>query len=142
MLAAVDADAHDAASLRRAYDGLLADAIETAGVDAVVAGTALDADTVDALADADNAAETPSVTLSEASAVLALTTDRDADALAADARDRLLLELSSAVLDVEALSQGLGRDVTPKELQAKMEGRHPMTLAEYAEIRGFVAGKT
>lgn len=141
MIAAVDADTHDAASLRRAYAECLADTVETSGVDAVVAGTDLDAETVDALADPDGVAETPSLTLAEASAVLALTTDRDADAIAADARDRLLLELSSAVLDVEALSGGLDGGATPKELQAKLEGRHTMTLAEYAEIRAFVAGE-
>jgi len=140
MIAAVDASGRDATTLRRAYEAAVADAVETVGEDAVAAGTDLDVDTVGALAD--DAAETPSLTLAEASAVLALTADRDADAIAADARDRLLLDLSSAVLDVEALSGGLDGDATPKELQAKMEGRHPMSLAEYAEIRAFVAGQT
>lgn len=139
MLATVDADGHDAVSLRRVYTAAVADAVETMGEDAVVTETGLDAETVAAITD--DTAETPSLTLAEASAVLALTADRDAEAIAADARDRLLLELSSAVLDVEALAQGLARDATPKELQAKMEGRHPMTLAEYAAIRAFVAGK-
>ncbi|WEL16596.1 Putative transcriptional regulator, contains HTHdomain [Halorhabdus sp. SVX81] len=139
MLAAVDVDGHDAPSLRRAYEAVVTDAVETVGEHAVVEGTALDGDTVSALADED--AESPTLTLAEAAAIVALSTDRDADAIAADARDRLLLELSSAVLDVDALAQGLDGDATPKELQAKMEGRHPMNLAEYAEIRVFVAGE-
>jgi len=137
MLAAVDAEDHDATTLRHAYEDELADVVETVSEDAVVEGTSLDAETVRGLADA----ESPALTLTEAAGVFALSADRDADAIAAEARDRLLLELSSAVLDVDALAQGLDGDGTPKELQAKMEGRHPMTLAEYAEIRAFVAGK-
>ncbi|MFW5974031.1 MAG: DUF5791 family protein [Natrialbaceae archaeon] len=139
MLAAVDASGHDAATLYRAFQERLGETIERIGEDAVVEGTDLDGETVTALT---SGPDWPVLTLAEVAAVLALEGGREADAIAAEARDRLLLDLSNAVLDVEALSEGLGRTASPKELQAKMEGRHPMTLADYAELRAFVAGET
>jgi len=138
MLADVDPADHSAGSLRDAYERALRDAIGTTGVAVTVDATGLDRDTVEDIA----AGESDTIALSEATAILATVEDRDADAIAADARDRVLLAMSSAVLDVDALARRLDGDRSAKELQAKIEGRHPMTLAEYARVQAAIAGES
>lgn len=138
MLTDVDPADHGARSLRDAYERSLRDAIETTGVPETVEATGLDRETVEAIA----ADGSDGITLTEAAAILATVDDRDADALAADARDRLLLSMSNAVMDVDALARRLDGDLLAKELQAKIEGRHPMTLAEYANVQAAIAGES
>jgi hypothetical protein len=41
-------------------------------------------------------------------------------------------------MDVDALASGLDDDMDPKEIQQKIEGRAPMTLAEYARIVRYI----
>jgi hypothetical protein len=72
--------------------------------------------------------------LAEVAPILALDDDRTADAIAADAREELLFAMSTAVTDVDRLATGLDTDLDPKEIQAKMEGRYPMRLREYAAL--------
>lgn len=73
--------------------------------------------------------------LSEVAAIVALENGQRADAVLRSAREELLFEMSTAVTDVEALAARVDTDLDPKEIQAKMEGRFPMTLAEYARLR-------
>lgn len=121
--------------LRRGYESLLVDAIEEVGVDAVVADTDLARETVESLA----AGESPEVTLDEAAAVLALAEENPpADAIAAEARDILMLGMTTAVLDVETLASGVNGALEPKEIQQKVEGRFPMTLGEYATLHQYI----
>ena len=121
--------------LRSGYEAVLAEVIDEVGVDAVVDETKLDRETVEALA----TGESPSVTLEEAAAVLALDGDRPpADAIEADARDILLLGMTTAVLDVETLASGVDGALEPKEIQQKVEGRFPMTLDEYATLHQYI----
>lgn len=125
--AAADGPAH----LLDAYAEQLGEAVAAVGVDAVVAGTDLDRSTVERAADGD----VGDLTLAEAASILSAAPDRpDADAVAAEARDILLLGMTTAVLDVESLASELDGAMEPKELQQKVEGRHPMTLAEYAAV--------
>jgi hypothetical protein len=49
--------------------------------------------------------------------------------------------MSAAVLDVEAVAAGVGRELEPKEIQQKVEGRHPMTLDEYALLHSYIEGE-
>lgn len=137
MFAEVDPDGQTADALERAYAKQLNEAVTTAGIDAVVDATDLDREAVEQIDDGGRL----DLQLSTAATVLALADGRDPDAIEADARDRLLLAMSSAVLDVDALKRGLDRETSAKELQAKIEGRHPMTVAEYAEIAACVAGE-
>ena len=130
-----DAAAQTPEALQSAYESTLADVIADAGVDRVVAETDLDAETVEALA----AGESPEVTVEEAAAVLALDEGRPpADVIEAEARDILLMGMTTAVLDVETLSSGIDGDLDPKEIQQKVEGRYPTTLAEYARMHQFI----
>jgi hypothetical protein len=79
------------------------------------------------------AGEVDSLTLSEAADVLALDPALpDGEAVAADARDILLMGMTTAVMDVDALASAVDAALEPKEIQQKVEGRFPMTLEEYA----------
>ena len=135
MFTEVDPAGQTANDLERTYARRLSEAIDSAGIDAVVDTTGLDRDGVERIADGGRM----DLQLSTAATVLALANGRDPDAIEADARDRLLLAMSSAVLDVDALSRGLGATTPAKELQAKIEGRQPMTVAEYAKIAAYIA---
>ncbi|WP_136715808.1 DUF5791 family protein [Halorientalis salina] len=128
----------DPEELRRAYERVLAETVETQGVDAVADATDVDEETLDSLL----AGESPEITLEEAAAILATDPDRpDADFLAADARDILMMGMSVAVLDVEAIQSGINAQMDAKEIQQKVEGRYPMTLGEYAVLHQFIESK-
>ena len=125
----------DPEELQAAYEQVLAETVETQGVDTVADATDVDAATLDALL----AGESPDITLEEAAAILATDPDRpDADFIAADARDILLMGMSTAVLDVEAIQSGINARMEAKEIQQKVEGRYPMTLAEYAVLHQYI----
>ena len=126
---------HPPAQLRDVYDDLLVETVRTVGAETVTVSTGIETKRVDALL----AGESPSLTLREASAVLAADPNRpDAETIAAEARDMLLLGMSMAVLDVEALASGIDDEMDPKEIQQKVEGRHPMDLDEYAVLHSYI----
>lgn len=128
----------DPAQLRMAYDEVLADAIESVGVSTAADQTDTDAATLQSVVDG----ESPELTLEEATAILALAEDQpDADVLVAEARDILLMGMSSAVLDVEALAAGINDELDPKEIQQKIEGRYPITLDEYALLHAYIENR-
>jgi hypothetical protein len=83
-----------------------------------------------------------SLGLSEAAGVLALDPERpDAAGIAAEARDILLMGMTTAVLDVEALASAVDNALEPKEIQQKVEGRYPMDLSEYALLHHTIAAR-
>jgi hypothetical protein len=87
--------------------------------------------------------EVGSLELSEAADVLALDPERpDSEGLAAEARDILLLGMTTAVLDVEALASAVDNELEPKEIQQKVEGRYPISLSEYALLHHTIAART
>jgi len=131
-----DAGARTPESLQRAYESTLAEIVEAVGVEDTVAETGIERATVDALV----AGESPTLELTDAAAILALDEDRPpADAIAAEARDILLMGMTTAVLDVETLASGVDGELEPKEIQQKIEGRFPMTVAEFALLHQFIA---
>jgi hypothetical protein len=132
----IDADATTPADLTARYADALADAIETVGTAAAAERTGLDADRLTALEEGGSDA-----TLAEAAAVLALVEDREADAIVAAVRDHLMLSMSTAVLDVDAIAGDLEGDLTAREIQAKIEGRLEMSLEEYARIHHYIASR-
>jgi len=128
----------DPDDLLAAYERVLADTVETVGVDEVAAESGVDEETLRALV----AGNSPEVTLEEAAAILAADPDRpDAEFLVADARDILMMGMSVAVLDVDALESGIDGQMEAKEIQQKMEGRFPMTIAEYAVLHQYIEEK-
>jgi hypothetical protein len=123
------------ADLRSQYDDLLAETIAAVGAETVTEESGVDSETVAALA----AGESPELTVEEAAAILATDADLpDADAIAAEARDILLMGMSMAVLDVEAIEAGLDDELEPKEIHGKVEGRYPMSLDEYAMVHRYI----
>ncbi|WP_302080967.1 DUF5791 family protein [Salinibaculum rarum] len=128
----------DPTELRAAYDEALADAIESVGVSAAAEQTNLDESTLRAVVDG----ETPDLSLDAAATIFALDDDHpDADVLVAEARDILLMGMSAAVLDVEAIAAGIDDELEPKEIQQKIEGRYSMTLDEYALLHAFIENR-
>jgi len=131
-------DAVTADELRARYEAELTATIESVGVDAVVERTGVDEGVVGTLA------EGASVELSVADAAAILATGEDAptsDVILAEVRDTLLMGMTNAVLDVDAIAADVDVDLTGKEVQQRIEGRTPMTLAEYAELHRFIAGE-
>jgi hypothetical protein len=129
---AIDAaEADDPDALLDRYRTLLRETVDAVGVDRVEAESGLDRATIER-AVGDEAGE---VTLEEAASILASDPGApDAESIAAEARDILLLGMTTAVLDVESLASELDGTMGAKALQQKVEGRHPMTLGEYAAV--------
>lgn len=122
-------------ALLSAYGSVLVATVESVGADTVAETAELDRETVDAVADGDVA----DLSLEDAMAVLATDPDRPAaDALQAEAQDILLMGMTTAVMDVEALASGIDSQLEPKEIQQKIEGRYPMTMEEYALLHSYI----
>jgi len=129
------ADDLSPAELRSEYEAVLVETIETVGEPTVAERSGVDEGTIQALVDG----EAPELTLEEAAAILG--TDEqylDADSVEAEARDILLMGMSIAVLDVEAIAAGINDELEPKEIQQKVEGRYPISLGEYAVIHSYI----
>jgi hypothetical protein len=128
----------DPDDLRAAYDDLLTDAIESVGVSTAAEETGVGPETLRSVVDG----ERPELSLSEAAAILALDDEQpDQEMLLAEAREILLMGMSSAVLDVEALASGIDDALDPKEIQQKIEGRYPITLDEYALLHAYIENR-
>jgi len=120
------------------YEAELVEAVESAGVDEVAAGSDVNGETLRALRDG----EQPELTLEEAASVLAvLEGTPDAADIAYLSRDALLMGMTTAVLDVEAVESGIGGELEAREIQSKVEGRFPMTLREFALLHQFIASR-
>ena len=133
-----DPDATSPAELRADYVAELADVVEARGVDAVADETGVDSETLAAIAEED-ADAADDITLEDAAAVAALSDEApDADAVVAEVRDNLLLGMTTAVLDVDTIAAEID-DMDGKQVHQKVEGRAPMTLAEYATLHHFIA---
>jgi hypothetical protein len=133
-----DPEETTAEAVRADYEATLSGVVEAAGVDDIAAASGVDEAVLDALANG----ESPEMTVEEAAGVLAASDDYPpADALLAEVQDHLMLQMSSAVMDVDALASGLDDDYDAKELQQKLEGRQSMTLAEYARIHRYIASE-
>ncbi|MFC7139417.1 DUF5791 family protein [Halosimplex aquaticum] len=124
--------------LRSAYGEALAETVEAVGVDTVAERSGVDRDVVEAVA----AGEEPELTLEAAAAILSTDPERpDGETLKMDALDMLLMGMTTAVVDVDAVATGLNDEMDPKEIQQKVEGRYPITLAEYAAIHHFLESR-
>ncbi|MFC7044897.1 DUF5791 family protein [Halobacteriaceae archaeon GCM10025711] len=122
--------------LRVQYERELADVVDAVGVEAAASEADVDRSRLDSLL----AGESVSFTVAEAARLLALAPDYpDGDVIMHELRDHVMLQMSSAVLDVDALESGLNGDLNAREIQQKIEGRREMTLAEYARIHHYIA---
>ncbi|MEF8841648.1 MAG: DUF5791 family protein [Haloarculaceae archaeon] len=132
-----DPGGHATDELYDRYEAMLVAAVEGVGAAEASERSAVDRETVDALL----AGESPELTLEEAASLLALDVEEDADTIVALDRDALLMGMTNAVVDVEALARGVDGDLEARELQAKVEGRFPMTLREFADVHRFLEAR-
>lgn len=119
------------------YQDALAGVIDDVGVERAHEATGLPDATLVSLRSGGGA----DLFLEDAAAILALTAETDAETIIANVRDRLMLEMSGAAIDVDTVAVELDTDLDAKEIQAKMEGRFPMTLEEYARIYRYIAAE-
>ena len=137
MLHTVADDAADlsAAGLQTAYETRLQEILDTVGVETADAETDLDRDTLAGVADG----EAADLTLTEAAAIAALDDGfPDAEAIVLETRDHLLMGMTTAVLDVDAIAANLDVGLTGQEVQQAIEGRVEMTVAELAAIQSVI----
>jgi hypothetical protein len=124
--------------LHERYLGALGDVLDDRDTSEAAEATGLDRETLERLA----GGVPVELTLEEAAAVLALEAETpDADTIATLARDELLMGMTVAVLDVEAVESGIGGELEAREIQSKVEGRYPMTLREFALLHQFIDGR-
>jgi len=126
------------AELHERYEAELLGVLERHGIGEVVAASSVEAAALQAL----EGGESPDLTLEEAASVLAVLDDTpDAETIATMSRDALLMGMTTAVLDVEAVESGIGGELEAREIQSKVEGRFPMTLREFALLQQYIESK-
>lgn len=124
--------------LRERYVAELAAAVRAVGAERVAERAGVDDAVVDAVVDGGG----NDVRLDEAAAILAAGDESHTrDEILLEVRDHLLLQMTTAVLDVDTVAADVDADLTAKEIQQKIEGRTSMTLAEYAMLHQYIASK-
>lgn len=132
-----ETDAVEATTLLAAFETVLSEAVADAGRERVVAETELDESDVDAVAEGSVA----DLTVDDAAAVIAVSRDADVDAIRFELRDHLLMGMTTAVLDVDAIAGAIDADLTGQEIQQAVEGRAAMTLAQLAEVMAVIEAR-
>ncbi|MFB6080886.1 MAG: DUF5791 family protein [Haloferacaceae archaeon] len=126
------------AELREAYEAELRAAVDDAGVEATAAAAGVEAETLRTLADG----PVPDLTLDRAAAILATREDvADAEAVAAEVRDHLLMGMVTGVVDVDTVASNVDCDLSGTEVRQALEGEMPLSLAHLAEIHRYVTGR-
>lgn len=133
-----DPDAVSPAEVRAEYEAALATILEDVGIETAATETSVAESTLETLL----AGGEPEITVEQAAEILALSdTYPDAETFLLEIRDSVMLGMSSAVLDVDAMEAGLPLDIEARDVQQKIEGRQDMTLAEYAHFAHFIASE-
>ena len=123
--------------LRQQYESELREVIEELGVGTVAERSGIDRERLNEIE------ETPDIELMDAAAILATREGTpDGESIAMEARDVLLMGMTTAVLDVDTLESEIDGQIEAKEIQQKIEGRFPMTLAEYALLQQAIEGRS
>lgn len=129
-------DAGSRAHILDAWTDAAREALADAGASAVREATGAEATTLERI----QAGEITDIPLDTVAGVLACDPDQpDADVIAAEARERLLLGMTRAVLDVDRLAALVETDRTATELQQALEGRAPLPMGEFATLRAAIA---
>lgn len=131
-----DPEGTSAEELRVEYERHLASIVTERGVSSVAQSTAIDEGTLNDLLDG----RSPHLSVEEAASIMACTGRwPDAETVMLELRDTLMLRMSSAVMDVDTLSIAIDEDLDPTAIQQRIEGRHRMTLDEYAQVVHAIA---
>lgn len=126
----VDVEATDPVALHGRYLAALGSIVDDVGAMEVAEKTGIDVGRLEMLPDED-----PALTLRDACAIIGTSGSvSNADTLARDARDHLVVRMSSAILDVDSLASGLEADVEPRDYRRMIEGHTEILLRQYARI--------
>ncbi|PCR91713.1 DUF5791 family protein [Natrinema ejinorense] len=124
------------ADLRAEYEADFTTIVDERGPEAVADETDLEPETLEAMA----AGESPSLTLEQAARIQSLEAgEPDSETIVTMALEHLLLGMSTAVLDVDAVESHLEIDLDAKEIQQKIEGRAPMSFEEFVHVQYVIA---
>lgn len=124
------------ADLRAEYEDDLATIVDRHGPEAVAERTGVDRDRLAALV----AGDSPDLSLEEAAEIRSLEDgEPDPETIVTMALEHLLLGMSTAVLDVEAVESRVAIDLDAKEIQQKIESRAPMSFAEFVHVQYAIA---
>ncbi|MFB6352926.1 MAG: DUF5791 family protein [Halobacteriales archaeon] len=128
------------ADVLAAHAQQLAAAIASVGVAEAAEAAGCPVERIDAIADGDVDA-VGDLDLEAAARLLALPADASAaEAIAAEAREALLFGMTAGVLSVDVVAVEAPIDVEPREVQAMLEGRRPMSLREYVALQRVIEG--
>jgi len=128
-------DTLSSTSLLDGYADRLATVLAEVGRDTVADKTELDPETLSAVADGD----VDALSLTDAAAILGLAEGYpDSEAIVLETRDHLLMGMTTAVLDVDAVAAELAVNLTGQEVQQAIEGRATLTLNELAAIQAVI----
>lgn len=120
------------ADLRAEYEDDLATIVEDRGPSAVATEIDVDRARLDTLVDGDS----PELSLEEAAAIQSLGDgEPDPETIETMALEHLLLGMSTAVLDVDAVESELDLELDAKEIQQKLESRAPMSFEEFVHVQ-------
>ena len=120
------------------YEAALAEIVDRVGSEETAERTDLDRERLSVLVDGGS----PALTIEEVASILALDPDEpSAEAVHAELLDRLMIDMTTAVVDVETVAANVEGDRSPTEVQQQVEGRAPMTLETYARVRHFLASR-
>ncbi|WP_226040460.1 DUF5791 family protein [Natrinema sp. DC36] len=123
------------AELRVEYEDDLAAIVDDRGPAAVASETSLEAETLEAL----SAGDSPELTLEEAAEIQSLAEGTpDPETIVTMALEHLLLGMSTAVLDVDAVESHLEIELDAKEVHQKIEGRAPMSFDEFVHVQHVI----
>ncbi|MFA9503693.1 DUF5791 family protein [Natrinema sp. H-ect1] len=124
------------AELRAEYADDLAAIVTERGPAEAAAETDLERERLEAVA----AGELPELTLEEAARIQSLAEGApDPETTKTMALEHLLLGMSTAVLDVDAVESELEIDLDAKEIQQKIESRAPMSFDEFVHVQYVIA---
>ncbi|RQH03207.1 DUF5791 family protein [Natrarchaeobius oligotrophus] len=118
--------------LRAEYETDLRSVLEGREIAAVVEASDVDREDLEAL----SATKSPDLSLEEAAEIQALADGTpDPETIVEIACEHLLLGMTTAVLDVDAVESELDLDLDAKEIQQKIERRAPMSFEEYVHLQ-------
>lgn len=127
------------AALRAEYGDDLKRIIEARGLEHVSMLTGIDEDRLASI----GTDEPPALSLEEAAQIQSQGSgEPDPETIETMACEHLLLGMSTAVLDVDAVESELQIDLDPKEIQQKVERRAPMSFAEYVHLQYTIVSNT
>ena len=133
-----DADERSSEAVHTAFLDSLRTVVDEVGREQTAESSGLDVSRIAAL----EAGEPIEVTLSEAAGLLAASEEYpETETIAVEARDHLLMGMTTAVLDVDTIAANLGGDISATGIQQRIEGRAEMSLEEYARIYAFIESR-